>query len=208
MPQIVTSDLSYQRFVRKQKIEQYRPTRWMHGLRNLQNIKSINTKMSNVLYKRYLLPNNHRASLLAPKKIPATSPRPSLLCVCTCTNTTHPYMAVPYTHTGQLCTHVQTLTGHTGVEIMPPKCLSICENIMWSWKKDMITWVEVGEHPVFPPCGQSAAESLPFRQSLVQLWEHKTENGNSTSYHDVKAMSHQVCTDYRKFTFSFTFLKY
>lgn len=81
MPQIVTCDLSYQRFVIRQKTEQYRPTRWMHGCRNLQSIKSINTKTSNVLYKHYWLPMPIPLSILAStKKECATSLRSSLLC--------------------------------------------------------------------------------------------------------------------------------
>lgn len=81
MPQIVTCDLSYQRFVRRQKTEQYRPTRWMHGRRNLQSIRA-QTQRCQMFFTSVIgcQCQSHWASLLAPKRTSATSLRSSLLC--------------------------------------------------------------------------------------------------------------------------------
>lgn len=163
--------------------------------------------MSSVLSKRYWLPMPIPSSILASTKkdICSLTQTFSTLPLCArvyiCTNTTHPYMAVLYTHTGQLCTHVQTLTGHTGVEIMPPKCFKYLgkHHVELKRKKDMITCVEVGEHPVFPLCGRSAAECF----SLDGVWS----NFENTKWKQhITVMSRQGHTKYVRITEKLSYL--
>lgn len=127
---------------------------------------------------------SHPMSLLAPKRTSATSPRPPPLCtLCSCLHLHKGYPFLPGSTLHSCCSalhKVQSLTGCRQVEIQPLRCLSIWGNIMWSREEkghDNFMQNSWGKHPRFPPRGQSAAECLQFRWSLVQLRKCQKEKG-------------------------------
>lgn len=190
MSQIVTSNLSYQIYQKgkKQAIVTNKMINEQICAQEFAKHKEHKHKMLDVLYKHYRLP------LPIPSNVFVSTKKD----ICNLTQTSSTLYSVQLFTSAQrlpiltwvpiLTLHsccsalhkVQSLTGCRQVEIQPLRCLSIWGNIMWSREEkghDNFMQNNWGKHPRFPPRGQSAAECLQFRWSLVQLRKCQKEKG-------------------------------